>query len=140
MDSRGQLSVELIFIVAISIMVLLTFTIPIGKLAIENNMDSLNSLNAKFCIDEIANGVDSVYCQGQGAKKTLSIVADMDYKIVINPNSVYCSLKLHDNKEKTVKQSVKCKNVNGQLFLSKGLNTIVVEWPDDSNSLLIIKN
>ena len=136
MDNRGQMSVELIFIVAISIMVLLVFTIPIGKLAIENNMDAMNTLNAKFCVSEIANGIDSVYCQGKGAKKTVTITAEKDFKILVKPKSVTSSLRLHDNKEKTVTQSIKCGIVNGQLFLSKGVNSIVIEWTEDSSILI----
>lgn len=139
MDRRGQMSVELIFIAAISIIVLLIFTVPIAKSSIESNMDVLNSLNGKFCVDEIANGIDSVYCQGEGSKKTVNIVADNDFKIGIQPKSVYSSIRLHDDRDKTVKKSMKCGNVNGQLFLSRGANSIVIEWPEDSDRVTVRK-
>lgn len=131
MDEKGQQSVELIFIIAISIMILLTFTLPISKVAIENNLDMKESLNAKYCVGEIANGINHVYAQGSGSRVVLNLVADEDFHVFISSGNVNVVVKLHDNSYKMVKQSIKCGNVNTQLFLVKGENKIIIEWIED---------
>lgn len=139
-DKKGQLSVEIIFIIVISIMVLIVFTVPLAQISIKNNMDIYDTLNSKSAVYKIANGIDEVYSQGKGSKITLNIELNKNLKVIIKNHVVLSKLDLHDGKSKSFKVNYKPDGLNHDLTLKKGSNKIIVEWNSNSDKINIFQS
>ncbi len=138
-DKNGQMSVEVIFLFAISIIILIAFTIPISQLTIENNLDISNSLNTKNELLKLVNGIDNVYSQGVGSKQTVIIETNKEIPIMIRSKTLSGELLLHDNKIKSFSYNHKSDNVNCNLKLEKGINKVLISWPENSKNIVIDK-
>ena len=138
-DNKGQMSIEVIFLFAISIMILIAFTIPISQIAIENNLDVLNSLNTKLDTSKLANSIDSVYTQGSGAQQVVTIETNNDFNVFIKSKQIYSEITLHDGKLKKFSQNHKADNVISNLKMEKGVNKVLISWPEDSKNIVITK-
>ena len=64
-ESSGQISLEYILIFAISLMVLMLFTLPLAEESIKDTADVSDSLNAKYELSKISQAVNEVYWEGQ---------------------------------------------------------------------------
>lgn len=138
-ESRGQMSVEVLFLFAISMIVLIAFTIPIGQMAIENTLDVADALNAQSEINKLANGIDYVCSQGAGAKRVETVESNRDLSVIIKPKSVSAQLQLHDGKTKKVSQSHNSDNSLSSLKLDKGVNRILISWNEGSENIIVKK-
>ena len=74
-DNGGQVALEYLLIFAVSLILLIVFTMPMVQLAIADTMDVSDTLNAKSDMSKIAQAVEEVYGQGQGSKQTVRIVS-----------------------------------------------------------------
>lgn len=138
-DEQGQLSLELILIFAISIIVLTIFTLPLSELAIGNTLEVSEVINTKSNLYEIANGINEVYSQGQGAKKTITINSDNSYLIKISPNSLTTTLTLENGDKKNLKVNHEYNNLNLIINIEKGKNRIIINWDENSDYLTVKK-
>lgn len=138
-DEQGQLSLELILIFAISIIVLTIFTLPLSELAIGNTLEVFEVINTKSNLYEIANGINEVYSQGQGAKKTITINSDNSYLIKISPNSLTTTLTLENGDKKNLKVNHEYNNLNLIINIEKGKNRIIINWDENSDYLTVKK-
>lgn len=139
MDNKGQLSVEILFLFAISLIILIVFTIPLGHLAISSTLDIVNVLNAESEINHLANEIDTVYCQGAGAKRVVSVELNKDLDVFIKSKSLSGFMVLNDGKSKILSENHNAPNVFSNLYLSKGVNRVLIIWEKDSSNIIIKK-
>ncbi|WP_406537301.1 class III signal peptide-containing protein, partial [Methanobrevibacter sp.] len=83
-DNRAQISLEYILIFAISLLVLMIFTLPLAEDSIKNTVDVSDSLNARYCMSNIAQAIKEVYGEGQGSKRTLDIDSDKQIRVSVS--------------------------------------------------------
>lgn len=137
MDNKGQVSLEYMLIFAASLILLIVFTLPLAEMTVENTLDVSDTLDAKSDLSKISQTVKEVYGQGQGSKQTLHIVCSQDLTVDVANNYVSCNLKLKDGSSKAEKAYFKSTFEKSSLNLRKGENSIVVEWPEDSENMQI---
>lgn len=138
-DDKGQISLEYLLIFAVSLIILIAFTLPLVETALENTLDVSDSLNAKNELSKLSGAISQVYGEGQGSKQTiyLGINKEMDVKIL---NSYLSgSYVMHDGNIKEIKLNYNSNLNSGSLFLDKGENKIIVEWPVGQERMIIYK-
>lgn len=138
-DESGQVSLEYILIFAISLMILMLFTLPLAEESIKNTMDISDSLNAKSEMSEISNAIRQVYGEGQGSKHTINMNLNKKIKVTITDKYVSCNLKLRSNSNKQIKEYYNSKIKKTSITLNKGENILVVEWPMNSENIIAYK-
>lgn len=138
-DNRAQISMEYLLIFAISLIVLMLFTLPLVEESIANTADVSDSLNVKYEVSKIAQAIKEVYGEGQGSKRTIQLDSDRKIKISISDSHVSCNLKLKGNSNKLIRESFKSNLKKTSISLDKGRNEIIVEWPIGSENMLIYK-
>ena len=106
-DSKGQVALEYLLIFAVSLIILVIFTLPLTELTIQNTLDVSDTLLSKNC------------------------------KVNVESNYISCNLKLHDGKSKSEKIYFKSTLEKSALYLKKGENSIVIEWPENSENMQI---
>ena len=137
LDNKGQTSLEYLLIVSVSLILLIVFTIPLTHVAVENTLDVSDALEVKSELSKIAQAVEKVYGQGQGSKQSVKIDSSKDMKISISSNYISSNLKLKDSSSKVEKIYFKSTLQKSNLYVSKGENTIIVEWPINSEYMKI---
>lgn len=136
-DDRGQVSLEYMLIFAISLILLAVFTLPLTERTIENTLDVSDTLDVKSDLSKISLAVKEVYGQGQGSKQTIHIVSSKDLQVNVADNYISCTLKLNDGQTKTEKMYFKSTLEKSSIYLKKGENSIVVEWPENCENMQI---
>lgn len=136
-DDRGQVSLEYMLIFAISLILLAVFTLPLTERTIENTLDVSDTLDVKSDLSKISLAVKEVYGQGQGSKQTIHIVSSKDLQVDVADNYISCTLKLNDGQSKTEKMYFKSTLEKSSIYLKKGENSIVVEWPENCENMQI---
>ena len=136
-DDRGQVSLEYMLIFAISLILLAVFTLPLTERTIENTLDVSDTLDVKSDLSKMSLAVKEVYGQGQGSKQTIHIVSSKDLQVDVADNYISCTLKLNDGQSKTEKMYFKSTLEKSSIYLKKGENSIVVEWPENCENMQI---
>ena len=72
-DNSGQVSLEYLLIFAISLIILVTFTLPLTELTIENTLDVSDTLDVKSDLSQLSQAICQVYGEGQGSKQTVTV-------------------------------------------------------------------
>lgn len=138
-DSRGQISLEYLLIFAVSLIILIAFTLPLLNESMSNTFDVSNSLKSKSDLSSLAQAIKQVYGEGQGSKQTVTLEVDKPIKIDIADNVISSKVKLNNNKYKVEKINVKSKLKANSFNLDKGKNSIVVDWPVGSENMNVYK-
>ena len=138
-DDRAQISLEYLLIFAISLIMLMVFTLPLAEDSIKNALDVSDSLDAKYGMSTIAQAIREVYGEGQGSKRTIDFDSDRNIKVYISDSHISCNLKLKSDSNKQLKESFKSNLKKSSITLNKGKNVIIVEWPIGSENMLIYK-
>ncbi|MEE3491019.1 MAG: hypothetical protein VZR10_09120 [Methanobrevibacter sp.] len=136
-DNGGQVALEYLLIFTISLILLIVFTLPLSELTVKNTLDVSDTLDVKSYLSKIAQAVKKVYGQGQGSRQTVDIVSSKDIQVNVANNCVSCTLKLKDGSSKVEKIYFKSTLPKSTLYISKGENSIVIDWPIDSESMQI---
>lgn len=136
-DNGGQVALEYLLIFTISLILLIVFTLPLSELTVKNTLDVSDTLDVKSDLSKIAQAVKKVYGQGQGSRQTVDIVSSKDIQVNVANNCVSCTLKLKDESSKVEKIYFKSTLPKSTLYISKGENSIVIDWPIDSESMQI---
>ena len=118
-------------------MILIVFTMPLVNQSIETTLDVSDSIKIKDDLSKIALSVNSVYGEGQGSKKTVSIHSTKAFKVNIASSYLSCNIKLKNDKNKLIKVSCKSNLKESSIYIKKGENTVVVQWPIDSEKMII---
>ena len=108
-------------------------------MSVENAMDISDSINAKSDLSKISNVIKQVYAEGQGSRHTIDINSNKDIKLTIAGNYACSDLKLKDNHNKHMTEYYDSTIKKTSIYLNEGENTLVVEWPMDSENMLIYK-
>ena len=139
MDNRGQVSLEYLLIFAISMILLIAFTLPLTAFTIQTTLDVSDSLDMKSDLSKLSQAIQTVYGQGQGSRQIVNIISQAPSKIDVTDSHVSCNLKLKDGSRKLVKVTSKSNLAKTTIPISEGTNTIVVEWPVGSETMNIHK-
>ena len=136
-DNKGQISLEYLLIFTISLILLIMFTLPLSQFAIENTLDVSDTLKIKSDLSKIAQAIEKVYGQGQGSKQTISIDSSKEFKITVADNYISSDINLKDSTKRNEKIYFKSSLKKSNLDIGKGVNSIIVEWPINSENMQI---
>ncbi|MBQ7927909.1 MAG: class III signal peptide-containing protein [Methanobrevibacter sp.] len=137
MDSKGQVSLEYLLIFAVTFIILIVFTLPLLHESMDNTFDISDSIKAKSELSKLSQAIKKVYGQGQGSRISVDLDIDVPIKINIANNHISSKIKLKNNQYKEIKIPVKSKLKASSFKLSKGKNTVVIEWPLNSEYMTI---
>lgn len=136
-EDRAQVSLEYMLILAVSLIILVVFTMPLLNEVMSNTFDVSDSLNTKSDISAIAQSIKKVYGEGEGSRQTITIDVKKPVKIDISNNQISSKIKLNNNKYKVIKINVKSKLKTTALKLDEGKNSMVVEWPVGEENMIL---
>jgi uncharacterized protein (UPF0333 family) len=136
-NNAGQLSIEYLLLVLAVFLIFISITIPVLNFAIDSSMESLNIMKSKEECSKIITAIDIVYSNGIGSKRTVDIEIPKPIDLIFNGNQIYFDYLLNNGSTKRVSFNCKYTNITQSLSLSKGLNTVVVEYPIDSDKIVI---
>lgn len=137
MDNRGQISLEYLLITVISLIVLIAFTLPLMDYGMGTALDVSDSLKVKSDLSDIALAVKTVYNEGQGSKQTVFLQPKEAVKVNVEGSYISSRAPLHDGGYKMVKVPCKSNLESSSVYLKKGSSTIIVEWPVNSENMMI---
>ena len=139
-NNKGQVSLEYLLIFAISLILLISFSLPIATIALEKTSDVSDSLNVKNEISKLSNAISQVYGEGQGAKQTVHLDVDRPVTLKIYNSQIQTRILLSDGEYKDLKVDHNSNLASQSLLLDKGENTVTVEWPQNSENMIVVKN
>ena len=139
MDDKGQVSLEYLLIFAVSFIVLIAFTLPLLEGSMSTTFDVSDSLELKSDLSKLSQAIMQVYGQGQGSRIAVDLDINSPVKINIADNYVSSKIMLKNKQYKEIKIPVKSKLKSTSFKLSKGKNTLVIEWPVESENMIIYK-
>lgn len=137
LDDRGQVSLEYILIFAVSLIILIAFTMPFLNETMSDTFDVSDSLKTKVDLSKIADAIKQVYGEGEGSKQTVSFDVYKPVKIDVSNNQISSKIKLNNNQYKVEKINVHSKLKTGTFKLNKGKNSLVVEWPVGNENMIL---
>lgn len=138
-DNNGQVALEYLLIFAVSLILLIVFTLPLAQMSVENTLDVSDSLNVKSDLSKMAQAIQQVYGEGQGSKQSVNIQSPANINLNIVNNYISTSVMLKDGSNKLIKVNCKSNLDKSSLKLSRGGNIIIVEWPMDSENMIAYK-
>lgn len=139
LDLRGQSAVEYLIVFS-AVLVLfgsVTFTLMINPSS-EAARDSVYVSQARTAADSIAGAIDTVYANGRGAVKSLTVQMDRSWTIQIDNSKKVLRIivgtsrgneNLEDNLQYEILSYHALSNV------SAGVYTVIVEWPENAVKL-----
>ena len=139
LDNKGQVSLEYLLIFAISLILLIAFTLPVANFGLEKTLDISDALDTKAELSKLSNAISQVYGEGQGAKQTIFLTVNEPINVKISNSYISASIKLNDNSFKHFKLNHNSNLDSGTIFLDKGENKIIVEWPIGKENMIIYK-
>lgn len=137
MDGRGQVSLEYLLIFSVSLIAVIVFTMSLLENVMDTTFDISDSIKVKSDLSKISDAIKRVYGQGQGSKQTIYLDIDKPVRIKVSDKYVSSEITLKDNQQKEIKISVDSKLKTSSLKLSKGEKIFVVEWPENSENMII---
>lgn len=137
MDSRGQVSLEYLLIFTVSLLILIVFTMPLLEQTMDNTFDISDSIKMKSDLSKLAQAISRVYGEGQGSKQTVYLDIKKPVKIKIGSSYVSSKIKLKNNQQKEIKINVNSKLKSTSFKLSKGEEIFIIEWPENSQNMII---
>lgn len=138
-DNKGQVSMEYLLIFAISLIILIAFTLPIANFGLEKTFDVSNVLDTKAELSKLSNAISQVYSEGQGSKQIVFLTVDNPVNVKVLNSYISASIILNDGKIKTLKLYHNSNLDSGRIFLEKGENKIIIEWPIGKENMVIYK-
>lgn len=138
-DNRGQVSLEYLIIFAVSLIILIAFTMPLLNESMSNTFDVTNSLDVKSDLSKISQAIMKVYGGGEGSKQTVTVDSKKESRIDVSSSQISSKVKLNDKQSKVIKLNVKSNIKAGSIKLDKGKNTFVVEWPVGKKNMILYK-
>ena len=136
-DNGGQVALEYLLIFAISLILLIVFTLPLTQVAVEDTLDVSDTLEVKSDLSKIVHAIKEVYGQGQGSRQTVNVASSKNLKVNVASNYISCSLKLKDGSAKLERVYFTSTLKKSSINLAKGENSVVVEWPQSSENMQI---
>ena len=142
MDDFGQLSLEYVMVIMISILLILIVSFPLANLSIDISNDVVDVFSYKNELSKISDGIDYCHASGRGSKRAifLDFNHDCDINLISKDNGSLINCVIHlKNGSKDVNIYSKAPVVSKKIFFSKGFNKVSIEWDLDTNSINVIK-
>ena len=136
-DNKGQVALEYMLIFAVSLILLIVFTLPLLDSTIGDTLDVSDTMNVKSDLSKISHAVMEVYGQGQGSRHSVDIDSSMDFKVNVGANYLSANIKLNDGSSKSEKVYFKSNLEKSSFYIEKGDNSVIVEWPEGSENMRI---
>lgn len=136
-DEIGQVALEYILIFAISLILLIVFTLPLAENSIENTLDVSDAMEAKSNMAKISQAVMQVYGEGQGSRHTVNVISKKPIEVIIDEKQISSNIMLNDGTNKLIKMNCRSNLAKSSIHLSKGENTVVAEWQVGSEKMEI---
>lgn len=146
MDSKGQASVEYLFLILIFLIVLATVTVPFAGNAISSSQNVSITSDAQTAVSTLVNAVNVVYANGPGAKRTVSLYIPQDTNLIYTSNVLALNLNnipLNASNPGTLKSNVNATVPYPVSFVpsggavSKGWHNFAVTWGVGNSSITI---
>ncbi len=138
-DRRGQIALEYMLIFAVSLILLIVFTLPLTELTVQNTVDVSDTLDIKSDLSKVAQGIKTVYGQGQGSKQSVNVFSSKAFTLNIANNYISATIKLKDGSTKNIKIDCKSNLGKSTIPIAKGENKILIEWPVGSENMGVYK-
>jgi len=113
--------------------------LPLLEGSMSTTFDVSDSLELKSDLSKLSQAIKQVYGQGQGSRIAVDLDINSPVKINIADNYVSSKIMLKNKQYKEIKIPVKSKLKSTSFKLSKGKNTFVIEWPVESENMIIYK-
>ena len=110
---------------------------PLLHESMDNTFDVSDSIKTKSDLSKIVQAIKQVYGQGQGSKQTVKLDVDKPVKITVSNKYASSKIKLKSGDNKNIKINVKSSLKTDSFNLKKGYYTFVVEWPMNSENMII---
>ncbi len=110
---------------------------PLLNQTIETTFDVSDSLKVKSDLSDIASAVKIVYGEGQGSKQQVHIHSKKPIKVSFDGSHIFSKLKLKDKSNKVINVPCKSNLKSSSISLKKGENIVIVEWPLNSEKMLL---
>jgi uncharacterized protein (UPF0333 family) len=136
-ENRGQVALEYMLIFAISLILLVVFTLPLAEVGIEDTMDVSDTLKVKSDMSRLSHAIKEVYGQGQGSRQTINIDSSHEIKVNVANNYISCNLKLKDGTNKIIKLYFTSTLEKSNFYIHEGENSIIVDWPESGENMRI---
>ena len=138
---RGQAALEYLLIFAAMLAILATITwARIINPTQEAGRDTLYLSQARSAADAIAEAMNSVYANGQGAVKSASFTIDRGWSLYLEnaggEENVRVSIKTSESVE-NIRSSLRYGFNDNLQNLSAGTYTVIVEWSEANNSITL---
>ena len=133
-DRRGQIALEYMLIFAVSLILLIVFTLPLTELTVQNTVDVSDT-----DLSKVAQGIKTVYGQGQGSKQSVNVFSSKAFTLNIANNYISATIKLKDGSTKNIKIDCKSNLGKSTIPIAKGENKILIEWPVGSENMGVYK-
>lgn len=104
-DNRGQIALEYMLIFAVSLILLIAFTLPLAELSIQNTLDVSDTMDIKADMSKLSQAIKTVYGQGQGSKQTVNINSPKAITLNIADNYLSTTVKLKGGSAKNIRVS-----------------------------------
>ncbi len=138
LGSRGQSAVEylIVFSAALALFATVTFTQMINPSS-DAARDTMYLSQARTAADSIAGAINTVYANGRGAVKSISVQIDRDWTIQLdNAKNVIRITVATGTGSENLEDNILYK-LNGGYSLANlpgGTYTVIVEWPENNNA------
>ncbi|WP_225370644.1 hypothetical protein [Methanobrevibacter arboriphilus] len=145
MIKKGQLSIESLLISLISILILVSISLPLTEIAVDSTISSVKLLETKSEISKITNSIDDVYSDGIGSKRILYVGMPKEtYLIFSNDSVLKKGIVTGDldvfNHSKQIKIVFNADNINSRINFKKNINyKVTIEWPIDTENIILKK-
>ena len=136
-DEGGQISLEYLLIFSVSFIILIAFTLPLLEESMSYTFDVSDSIKTKSDLSKISDAIKQVYGEGQGSKKTVSLEIDKPIKIKVYSTHVSSKIKLKNNQYKEISVNAKSNLKTISFKVSKGEKIFIVEWPENSQNMIM---
>jgi len=140
---RGQSSLEYILIIGVALIVLASVTIiQVINPASEGAGDVMRVSQARSTCDVIADALNGVYGNAQGATRTVSVhLSDTwDLRMTRNPPKLGLGIRVSNGIE-NVDDNLRYAFDNSLLNIPAGGYTVIVDWPtDDEEGITMVGN
>ncbi|BBL61128.1 hypothetical protein MARBORIA2_13670 [Methanobrevibacter arboriphilus] len=144
-DKRGQLSIEFLLISLISILILVSISLPLTEIAVDSTLSTVKLLETKSEISKITNSIDDVYSDGVGSKRILYVEMPKETYLIFSNDSMLKKGIVTGNLDafnysKQIKIMFNADNINSRLNFKKNINyKVTIEWPIETENI-ILKN
>ncbi|HOQ19746.1 MAG: class III signal peptide-containing protein [Methanothermobacter sp.] len=139
MDSKGQISLEYLLLVFVSILIIGSVTIPLIGKSIDASNDISKASDAKVAVQSMANAADIVYANGPGAKRTITFYMPNNGGIGFNNSKIYITVTYSNGTTDNIEAKTQYNKIEiDRTALIKGWHTATIKWEGNKVKISIL--